>query len=338
MNHNYEWDDYFAEAPASEDPWSRLLRVMYTTHCAGLTYSNPASRGQLLQSIMKPEEADKLPKQVSECMPSWDLLRWHAIRATTPGLPEALGVDIDDSRPGYLEKIFSPRMKTVFRNALADFFIGACIFDLQWMHLVNWLGGFRNSLPWRTWATKDDKYWSEIRNSLLGDTEKRAKAITDAYSVYSAEIVAEAISPTTWYNSWSHLGHGYILLAYVILLDCDEYADLTRITCELRRAGLNLRDIYFSITTTPIDKLASEVPSVATRVSHYNTVLDLFSGRCLLWTKGGLRGITCPGVEPLVDRWYSDAHYSDGNTIVAIVDGLSFPVIVRDHNEDTGEG
>lgn len=120
----------------------------------------------------------------------------------------------------------------------------------------------------------------------------------------------------------------YTFLAYVILLDCDDHASLASIILKLRMAGDKLRSIYFSTTTTQIEGLASAVPSIATRVSHCNTVIDLFRGRYLLWTDGGFRGISCPGVETCCDK----------KSIVAIVDGLSFPVIVCDYNEETGEG
>jgi hypothetical protein len=92
--------------------------------------------------------------------------------------------------------------------------------------------------------------------------------------------------------------------------------------------GTDLRRIYSWTGSRQIEKLASAVSSVATRVGHYKTVVDLFRGRYLVWTDGGFRGISCPGVEACCDK----------TSVVAIVDGLSFPVIVRDYDEKTGEG
>jgi hypothetical protein len=74
--------------------------------------------------------------------------------------------------------------------------------------------------------------------------------------------------------------------------------------------------------------LASIVPSIATRYSHLKTVIDLFAGRQLLWTDGGFRGISCPGIEVC----------SDQKSVVVIVDGLSFPLIVRDWDEKAEDG
>ena len=73
---------------------------------------------------------------------------------------------------------------------------------------------------------------------------------------------------------------------------------------------------------------ASLCPSVAARMNNYNTVINLFRGRYYIWTDGGFRGISCPGVETCCDK----------KSIVAIADGLSFPVIVRDYDDATGEG
>ena len=317
MNNNHECHEYFVMGAAPEDLWLRVFLDMYRSYYAKWTHFNSAFRGTLLQSTMKPEDGDKLPRQVAECMPCWDLLQWHALRTATPGLPEALGHDVDDDGLGYLQNIFGPRMENVFRKAFANFFIGACIFD--WDHLFIWLHRFPNATQWSEW---NNRYWSEIHKSLPDDTEKRANTIANAYDGYEAEIQSEVMR-VSWCSSFY-----YTFLAYVILLDCDDHASLASIILKLQMAGDKLRNIYLSTTTTQIEELASAVPSIATRISHYNTVIDLFRGRYLLWTDGGFRGISCPGVEICCDK----------KSIVAIVDGLSFPLIVRDYDEKTGEG
>jgi hypothetical protein len=317
MNNNHECHEYFVKGAAPEDLWFRVFLDMYRSYYAKWTHFNSAFRGTLLQSTMKPEDGDKLPRQVAECMPCWDLLQWHALRTTTTGLSKALGHDNDNAGLGCLEHIFITRMGNVFRKAFADFFIGACIFD--WDHLSIWLNRFPNATQW---FEGNNRYWSEIRNSLPGDTEKRAKAIADAYGGYEAEIWSE-VKDVSWCYSFY-----YTFLAYVILLDCDYHTGLASIILKLQMAGNKLRDIYFSTTTTQIEELASVVPSIATRISHCNTIIDLFGGRYLLWTHGGFRGVSCPGVEICCDK----------KSIIAIVDGLSFPLIVRDYDEETGEG
>ena len=317
MNHNHECHNYFSKDAAPEGSWLGAFIEMYRDYYTRLTHFNSAFRGQLLQSTMKQEDSDKLPQQVAECEPTWDILRWHALKIPTPGLRESLGHVVADISPGYLKDIFSPRMETIFRNAFADFFIGACIFD--WGHLSVWLDRFPKATPWSAW---NHKFWSQIQESLLGDTEKRAKAIAAGYSVYEAEI-----EPQVMRVSWCYSFY-YTFLAYLILLDCDDHGSLERTIQKLRNAGSNLRQVYFSITITQVQRLAATMPSIATRLGYYNTVLDLFRGRILIWTWGGFRGITCPGVETCCD----------GKSIIAIVDGLSFPVVVRDYDEETGEG
>lgn len=61
-----------------------------------------------------------------------------------------------------------------------------------------------------------------IHGSLTADTEKRAKAIADRYSVYESEIASEVMRVSWCYSFY------YTYLAYVILLDCDDHASLAR--------------------------------------------------------------------------------------------------------------
>ncbi|KAK5124762.1 hypothetical protein LTR85_001475 [Meristemomyces frigidus] len=319
MNNNHECHEFFLKGAAPEDTWLEVFLKMYKNYYATAEWNefNSAFRGALLQSTVKPEDVGKLPRQVAECLPCWDLLQWHAMRIAGPGSPGPWRHNSDNAGQGCLEGIFSPRMDTVFRRAFADFFIGACIFD--WDHLSVWLNKFPIARRWNKW---NDKYWSEIRESLPDDTDKRAKSISDAYDVYEDDIADEVLR-VSWCPSFY-----YAFLAFVILLDCDEHTSLASMILKLQMAGARLRSKYFSITGTQIEELACAVPSVAARVSHYNTVIDLFRGRYLLWTDGGFRGISCPGVETCCDK----------KSIVAVVDGLSFPVIVRDFNDKTSEG
>ena len=305
------------EGAASEDLWLSVLREMYRAYYNDWTHINPAFRGQLLQSAINPDDGDKLPQQVAECMPCWDLLRWHALRIETSGLSEALRLDVDKTRPGCLMNVFSPRMETVFREAFADFFIGACMFG-GW-HLTFWLDKLLGAT---SWSVGNHKYWSEVQDSLSGNTEKRAKAIAGGYRIYEAEIRPE-VTRTTWCDSYY-----YTFLAYVILLDCDDCAGLVKTIWKLQSAAEELQYVYWSTASYQMEEVASKVSSVATRVGHCSTVKDLFSGRSLLWTHGGFCGISCPGAEVCCDE----------KSIVAIVDGLSFPVVVCDYDEATGEG
>lgn len=152
--------------------------------------------------------------------------------------------------------------------------------------------------------------------------KQRSEATLDAYNGYVNEIHSEIMR-----NSWCYSFY-YVFLAYVILLDCDVYESLANRIQQLQEAAEQLRQVYLSSTIPQIQDLASQVPVLANQLSYYDTVLELFRGRYLLWTGGGFRGISCPGVETCCGE----------DSIVVIVDGLSFPAVVNDFNEETGEG
>jgi hypothetical protein len=317
MNHNHECHDYFISGAAPEDTWLKVFLDMYgNDNDETLKYFNSAFRGRLFQSTMRPEDHFKLPLQVCECVPCWDVLRWHALRTTTPGLVGALGFEADQAKQGCLENIFSSRMDDVFQKAFANFFIGACIFD--WDHFSIWLSRFPRAKQWSWYAT----YWTEIGGPRPEDIEKRTKMIVSAYNSYQSDISEEVLRVSWCYSFY------YTYLAYVILLDCDDHNWLMSIIHKLQEASEKLRSIYHSMDNPRLESLASVVPSIETRSSHLKTVIDLFAGRQLLWTDGGFRGISCPGVEVC----------SDQKSVVIIADGLSFPLIVRDWDEEAGDG
>lgn len=319
INHNHEWDEDLVEGAEPEDSWLKAFLVMYKGYYATLPFASfvSAFKGAILHSTIKPEYTQKLPRQIAECMPCWDLIRWHALRTTVPGLHLALGHDIDSAGPGCLDDIFSPEMTKVFRKTVADFFIAACIFD--WSHLSIWLRRFPDA---EQWSKSTIGYWSQVHNSLPADMEKCVKAMTDAYESYADEIWPE-VKTVSWCHSFY-----YTFLAYVILLDCDNHSSLETIILKLQTAGSSIRGNYFSNTSARIEELATTVPSIAKRLGHYEAVMNLFKGRSLLWTHGGFRGISCPGVEVCCDKM----------SVVAIIDGLSFPVVVRQYDEGTSEG
>ena len=318
MNQNHECHEYFDNLTDNDDVWLETFHNMYKRYQAGMTHFTSAFKGALLQSTVKPEDGDKLPTQIAECVPCWDLLQWYALKIRTTGLLDGLGNDAPGAVPGYLEGIFSTRMATTFKDTLADMFIGACLFD--WGHLSVWLRRFSSASQWASWQ---EAYWSEVRESMVtNDTEKRTTAIIAGYSGYEQEIQDEVMRVSWCYSFY------YAFLAYVILLDCDDHAALEAVNQKLQVAAERIRGKYFSITTSQVNELSHTVPAIALRIRYYNTVLELFRGRILIWTHDGFRGICSPGVETCCDQ----------KSVVAIVDGLSFPVIVRDYDEYAGTG
>ncbi|KAF2032464.1 hypothetical protein EK21DRAFT_109841 [Setomelanomma holmii] len=143
-----------------------------------------------------------------------------------------------------------------------------------------------------------------------------------SYEEFQQDIHAQIMRVSWCYSSY------YTFLAYVILLDCDDHRALEMVVHNLRMAGHEFRSVYHSIQTPQIETLAATVSSMATRHENLKTVSDLFAGRYLLWTDGGFRGINCPGTEVCCDD----------KICVVIANGLSFPLLVRDWDETTGEG
>ncbi|KAH7071872.1 heterokaryon incompatibility protein-domain-containing protein [Paraphoma chrysanthemicola] len=317
MNNNHECHEYHIQGAAPDDTSLQTFLDMYKSYYAKWTHFNSAFQGSLFQSTMKSEYHDRLPRQVLECVPALDVLRWHAYRTEVPGLIGALSVDVKQPGPGCLENVFSTRMSSVFRRAFADFFIGACLFD--WDHLSVWLRRFTDA---RQWSFRDTAYWSDVCNTSSGNPEKRMQAIMTAYEGYQDDIRPEIMRVSWCYSFY------YAFFAYVILLDCDDHHALAGRIHRLKSASHELRRVYRSIGTREIESLADKVPSIAKRYEDLKTVIDLFAGRLLLWTDGGFRGISCPETEVCCDD----------KTYVVIANGLSFPLLVRDLDEKTGEG
>ena len=317
MNWNHECNEYFDQITDEDDEWIRVFRDMHRDRYARITYFNSSFEGALLQSTINGDEGDKYPPQVAQCVPSWDLLLWYALRIAPPELVEALGHDATYDEPGYFEDIFSLRMQDTFQDAFADFFIGACIFD--WDHLSIWIRRFTTAA---TWSASNYRYWASTKFSPSNNMEQRSEAILNAYNDYINEINAEVMR-----HSWCYSFY-YEFFAYIILLDCDDHESLANIIQKLQDAAERLRAVYHSTTIQQVRDLASEVPVLADRLDYYDAVVELFRGRYLLWTDGGFRGISCPGVETCCRK----------GAIVVIVDGLSFPVVVNHFNEQTGEG
>lgn len=317
MNWNHECNEYFDQVTEADDEWILAFRDMHWNRYAEMTHFSSSFKGSLLRSTINVDNRDEFPRQIAKCVPCWDVLRWHALRIAPPGLPEALGQDTKYDEPGCLEDIFSSRMSDIFRDAFAEFFIGACIFD--WGHLSIWLKRFSTASQW---IASNHRYWASTSVSSSNDLKRRAQATVDAYNGYVSEIHDEIMS-----NSWCYSFY-YVFLAYVILLDCDDYKSLANMIKQLQEAAKQLQQVYHSTTISQIRELATEVQVLKYRLSWYDTVLELFRGRELLWTWDGFRGISCPGVETR----------SGEDSIVVILDGLSFPAVVNDFNEKTGEG
>jgi hypothetical protein len=75
-----------------------------------------------------------------------------------------------------------------------------------------------------------------------------------------------------------------------------------------------------------VDDLESKDELVATRVRQNVAVRTHFGGRSLFWTRQGFHGLTTPGAE-LCER-----------ADVLLLNGLSFPMVVKDFNQEECSG
>ncbi|EXK40791.1 hypothetical protein FOXG_20362 [Fusarium oxysporum f. sp. lycopersici 4287] len=273
-----------------------------------------ASKGAILRSTTKSEEEKNLPLDVAECLPYFDILMWHCLGHDELGISKVLAGD--DTRSSKLfQNLFRPKMSNTFCKTMASFFIGACIFD--WDHLSILLDRFPGA---PMWSQTNNDYWF---NTVGADDAHRAAVTASAVGSYITHIL-HVIIQTNWGASWH-----YQTFCTLILLDCDSHASIAPLVTKLRDAAVKLREIAFGPQMErQLQELASKNESVETRLRNYDAVVERFKGRFLIWTDHGFRGVTAPGVE----------YCCNTKPIVLMLDGLSFPVIVRDFHAKTGEG
>ncbi|KAF9777081.1 hypothetical protein IL306_004649 [Fusarium sp. DS 682] len=273
-----------------------------------------ASKGAIISSTANSEGQKNLPLDVVECLPYFDILIWHCLGHDQIWTSEASAGDKTRS-PELLQDLFSPKMSNTFCKTMASFFISACIFD--WDHLSILLDRFSGA---PMWSQTNTEYWE---NTVGADDAHRAAAIDSAVESYIAHIL-HVVLRSNWGGSWH-----YRTFCTLILLDCDSHGSIVSLVGKLQDTAVKLREIAFAPQMEQQWKeLASKNESVATRVHNYNAVVERFKGRFLIWTDKGFRGVTAPGVE-----------YCCGTQpVVLMLDGLSFPVIVRDFDAGTGEG
>ncbi|KAF5710299.1 hypothetical protein FMUND_9585 [Fusarium mundagurra] len=273
-----------------------------------------ASKGAVLSSTANSEGQKNLPLDVAECLPYFDILMWHCLGHDEAGISEGFAGDKTHSSKLF-QNLFRPKMSNTFCNTMASFFIGACIFD--WDHLSIVLDRFPGA---PMWSQTNNDYWE---NTVGADDAHRAAAIASAVGSYIGHIV-NVVMLTNWGNP----GH-YRAFCTLILLDCDSHASISSLVRKLRDTAVKLREIAFAPHMEQQWKeLASKNESVATRLRNYDAVVERFKGRFLIWTDQGFRGVTAPGVK----------YCCETQPIVLMLDGLSFPVIVRDFDAKTGEG
>ncbi|KAK1750491.1 heterokaryon incompatibility protein-domain-containing protein [Echria macrotheca] len=261
--------------------------------------------------------SDNLPAAIAECVPSWNVLFWHAFKTGSQTVAELFG-GMESTEPALLADIFSPRLDDAFRKILATDFLGDCVFG--WGNLGYVLECLKRSSLWQQTSVvtrQDDSLgksvWSDANASDLA-TSLRSFLRSAATGLPVPLKIGETLDR-------------YLGLCSLILLDANNYAEFTRIVDRLSSAGEELHRMSLDWRIqAQIDDLESRDEVVATRIRRNDAIRTHFNMRFLFRTRRGFHGLTAPGVEP-----------REGDEVV-LLDGLSFPVLVRSFKDNAYTG
>jgi hypothetical protein len=255
-----------------------------------------------------------LPSTLPECLPYWDILMWHAFRIGSKAVSEQFDED-DRNRPGILQDIFSSNLSNAFRKIIAADFIADCVFD--WDPLEYVLEYFASML---LWSDGNSPYWQSMAERKLSERDQWDKELATIVSSFLASL--QATSP----ESVGDLSRFHALCS-LVLLDASEHTIFIHILAQLRSAGEELHRLSLDWRVqAQVDDLKTKDETVAARVRHETAVKAHFNGRSLFWTRQGFQGLTAPGVEPC-----------EGADVL-LLNGLSFPMVAKDFNEEQGNG
>jgi hypothetical protein len=314
FNRNQSYLKYVSTEEEQKNPWfNNFLKI-----CRTLTPQDDSGIAHPRLSVLgwtaKSNTEDNLPSTVGECLPCWDILMWHAFKIGSKSVSEQFDED-DSTRPGILADIFSSNLSDAFRNLLATDFIGDCVFD--WHSLDHVLERLASTPPW---SDPNSPYWQTLAEASSSEQDKRGRDLVADVSFFLDSL--KATNP----DSMGDL-YRFHRLCSLVLLDSSCHTFFVRIVDQLRSAGEQLRKLALDWRVqAQVDDLESKDEVVAARVRQNVTVRTHFSGRSLFWTRQGFHGLTTPGTE-----LYEGAD-------VLLLDGLSFPMVVKDFNQEEYSG
>jgi hypothetical protein len=314
FNRNRSYLKYVSTEEEQKNPWFNsfltICRTLTTQDDSGIAHP----RLSVLGWTAKSNTEDNLPSTVVECLPCWDILMWHAFKIGSKSVSEQFDED-DSTRPGILADIFSSSLSDAFRKMLATDFIGDCVFD--WHSLEHVLERLASASPW---SDPNSPYWQTLAEALSSEQDERGKDLAARVSSFLASL--KATNPDSMGDLYRF--HG---LCSLVLLDSSSHTFFVRILDELRSAGEQLHKLALDWRVqAQVDDLESKDELVAARVRQNVTVRTHFSGRSLFWTRQGFHGLTTPGTE-LCER-----------ADVLLLNGLSFPMVVKDFNQEECSG
>jgi hypothetical protein len=317
FNRNRSYLKYVSTEEEQKNPWFNS----FLTICRTLTSQDDSGIAHPRLSVLgwtaKSNTEDDLPSTVVECLPCWDILMWHAFKIGSKSVAEQFdeGDSTRWSRPGILEDIFSSDLSDAFRKILAADFIGDCVFD--WHSLEHVLERLASASPW---SDANSPYWQTLAEATSSEQDERGKDLATRVSSFLASL--QATNP----DSMGDL-YRFHRLCSLVLLDSSRHTSFVRILDELRSAGEQLHKLALDWRVqAQVDDLESKDEIVAARVRQNVAVKTQFSGRSLFWTRQGFHGLTAPGTE-LCER-----------ADVLLLNGLSFPMLVMDFNQEECSG
>lgn len=242
-----------------------------------------------------------MPTDMHLALPFFDILWYHAYKVGDDAILKL--PLLEDDEPSLLASIFDSDMDHVFRRTLAQDFITVCVLD--WQNLDTVLDRLMKRSQWSQpehprWSGTDPNF-SDVRPFLVqiqGDLVRQGRA---------------------WGRPLRFSG-----LIFAVLLGCKSQADFMQVVSKLKSAASKLHDIAEDYRTRAyVEQLRVESDTVATRVVNYDAIVAKYQGRVLFCTNMGFRGLSSPGVEGC-------------GTTVALLDGLSYPVVLNDDKDHPG--
>jgi hypothetical protein len=315
---NFNRSRSYVKYVSTEEEQKNPLFNSFLTICRILTSQDDSGIAHPRLSVLgwttKSNAEDNLPSTVVECLPCWDLLMWHAFKIGSKSVSEQFDED-DNNKPGLLANIFSSSLSDAFRKILATDFIGDCVFD--WHSLEHVLESLASASPW---SHSNSPYWQTLAEASSSEQDERGKDLATYVSSFIASL--KATNP----DSMGDL-YRFHKLYSLVLLDSSCHAFFVRILDELRSAGEQLHNLALDWRVqAQVDDLESKDELVAARVRQNATVRAHFSGRSLFWTRRGFHGLTTPGTE-----------LCEGADVL-MLNGLSFPMVVNDFNQEKYSG
>ena len=154
----------------------------------------------------------------------------------------------------------------------------------------------------------------------MSERDQLNKDLAATVSSFLTSLQAASPEPTGDLSRF----HG---LCSLVLLHSELHKTFMRILDSLRSAGEQFHRLSLDWRVqAQVDDLESKDETVAARVRHNNVVKAHFSGRSLFRTRQGFYGLTAPGIE-----------LCEGADVL-LLNGLSFPIVVKDFNKENGSG